>query len=353
MNFPFWYPTTGQLNRFCNINSCIGQTAIHGTPNFTRRCACSFSTQRRIRDSCFTPRELFAGFSVRLISGTIGTDGLDPSGLYWIPKRPSHARQMVRMLTEFSAWSAREFGVAELNPLRDATKHEQVLAAAAWAHRNNASFLGHAESKARARLHFGFAPSVPLPRTLAIANPDDVVRFPEEHFPRLVVEGFSRRKCGNSPRRWMALRNILITLLMHGAGLRCSECFHLWVDDVRPDPLDPTRALVWVGHPSDGLAEWRDAAGKIVKGSRREYLRTRGLTPRNLIRGKEHAGWKGTRLDGKYYIQAHWSDASYARIFFHLEGISDADSTDRATTPVGVHSTGRRSIQDGELPSRL
>ena len=266
-------------------------------------------------DSYLTPRELFAGFSVRLISGTIGTDGLDPSGLYWIPKRPSHARQMVRMLTEFSAWSAREFGVAELNPLRDATKHEQVLAAAAWAHRNNASFLGHTESKARARLHFGFAPSVPLPRTLAIANPNGVVRFPEEHFPRLIVDGFSRRKCGNSLRRWMALRNILITLLMHGAGLRCSECFHLWVDDVRPDPVDPTRALVWVGHPSDGLAEWRDAAGKIVKGSRREYLLTRGLTPRNLIRGKEHAGWKGTRLDGKYYIQAHWSDASYARIF--------------------------------------
>ena len=53
-------------------------------------------------DSYLTPRELFAGFSVRLISGTIGTDGLDPSGLYWIPKRPSHARQMVRMLTEFS-----------------------------------------------------------------------------------------------------------------------------------------------------------------------------------------------------------------------------------------------------------
>jgi hypothetical protein len=66
------------------------------------------------RDCYVTPRELFAGFSVRLISGTIGTDGLDPSGLYWIPKRPSYARQMVRMLTEFSAWSAREFGLPSL-----------------------------------------------------------------------------------------------------------------------------------------------------------------------------------------------------------------------------------------------
>jgi Phage integrase family len=116
----------------------------------------------------------------------------------------------------------------------------------------------------------------------------------------------------------MALRNILITLLMHGAGLRCSECFHLWVDDVRQDPSDPTRALVRVGHPSEGLAEWRDAAGKIVNGTRLEYLGTRGLTPRHLIRGKEHAGWKGARLDGKYYIQAHWSDASYAQCFLRL-----------------------------------
>lgn len=53
----------------------------------------------------------------------------------------------------------------------------------------------------------------------------------------LLTEGF---KVG----RGLDLRNILITLLLHGAGFRASEPFHLYVSDVIPDPSNERSALV-------------------------------------------------------------------------------------------------------------
>lgn len=269
-------------------------------------------------DSYEKPRDLFAGFSNRIMMGTIGEDGLDPSGLYWVPRRSSDARRIIRMLTEFSAWLAAEFGVPELNPLRDATRHEQVLAAAAWAHRNEASFLGHLGSRSAAWRRFEKTHLIGLPHAPAVSSVNEAVRFPEEYFPRLLTQGFMGQRDIDSSYSWLALRNILITLLMHGAGFRCSECFHLWIEDVKPDPFDPSCALVQVGHPSEGLAEWRDAGGRPARGTRREYLLTCGLTPRHLVYGKGRAGWKHPALDGKYYIQAHWSDVAYGRLFFAI-----------------------------------
>ena len=44
--------------------------------------------------------------------------------------------------------------------------------------------------------------------------------------------------------------------MMHGAGVRLSECFHLWFGDVQEHPLDPTIAWVRIGHPTHGLTKW-------------------------------------------------------------------------------------------------
>lgn len=41
------------------------------------------------------PRELFQSFSVRLLSGTFGADGLDESGLYWLPRSLANARKLI------------------------------------------------------------------------------------------------------------------------------------------------------------------------------------------------------------------------------------------------------------------
>ncbi|MEJ7582412.1 hypothetical protein WKI22_18075 [Acinetobacter baumannii] len=53
--------------------------------------------------NCFaTPLSLFEGFSSRLYTGTIGNDGLDPSGLYWLPNSKKVARTYIIALTKIT-----------------------------------------------------------------------------------------------------------------------------------------------------------------------------------------------------------------------------------------------------------
>lgn len=261
-------------------------------------------------------KELFQSFGVKLLSGTFDESGLDPSGLYWMPRSATSARKIIGQLTELSQWLAEEYGAPELAPMRDATNHEQVLAAAAWAHRNNASFLGHAESRAKAMQEMRRTPYLPKPRPPNLLH-HDVVRFPADRFGDLLFNGFLRTKRAAREPTGVGLRDGLITIMMHGAGLRTSECLHLWIADVQAHPLDRTRAWVRVGHPTHGRTKWLEG-GEEVEGTRAEFLVTCGLTARNLVTGKDHAGWKDPALDGKWYLELHWSEPQYGQLFLHL-----------------------------------
>jgi hypothetical protein len=108
---------------------------------------------------------------------------------------------------------------------------------------------------------------------------------------------------------------------MHGAGFRLSECFHLWLGDVRPHPLDPSTAQVRIHHPSLGEApdDWLDERGNPIKCNRATYLAGKyALKPRNAVMNKHYAGWKGPSLDGNYYMEAYWFQPELGRLFLHL-----------------------------------
>lgn len=264
-----------------------------------------------------SPRQLFQTFSVRLLTGTCDRDGSDPSGLYWRSRRPRNANRLIDQLTAFSSWLAKNYGVPDLNPLRDATQAEQVLAAAAWSHRNNAAFLGHVESQASARQFFRQHPWAPRHVTARVVG-ERKPRFPEASFLPLIFEGFVLNRKVDDKLLRLDVRCALIALLQHGGGLRTSECFHLWVQDVEPDPHDPSVALVRIGDPEEGFAEWMDRSGKAVRSSRRDYLASVGRLPRNRITGKQYAGWKHPTLDGKWFMQVYWSDPVYGQLFMRL-----------------------------------
>jgi len=256
------------------------------------------------------PRDLFESFSVKLQSGTV-QDGGDPSGLYWKPRTPIQSNFLLNQLTHFSKWMSDKYSLEEINPLRDATRSEQVMAALAWGYRNNMSFLGHTESKAKAMELLKKTPWVPKYRTEKVVG-EVKPRFPEDRFLDLLFKGF----VDNAGH--LDLRCELITLLMHGAGLRVSECFHLFPEDVLADPHDATKALVRIGHPELGEVWWKGANNKLVRGSRAEYLMMRGLEPRHTMMGRRKAGWKHPTLEGKWYLQAHWTDPVYGRLFARL-----------------------------------
>ncbi len=275
---------------------------------------------------CFDdPKSLFQSFVQRLYTGTIGEDGLDPSGLFWIPKSSAIVRQLTNQLSGFCDWMAERYGTAQLNPLREATRYEEMLNWAAYHQKHGRSLLAHTWDRARASETAKSAKNTLLKRNQKIDH-DGVKFFPENRIWDLLFRGFivpGRQKSRRLAER-LNLRDILITMLMHFAGTRVSEPFHLYVHDILPDPLYPDRAFVRIYHPSEGLApaDWRDATGKAVRCNREAYLRGKyGMRPRQEYFSTDqlHAGWKGNLLDSKaHFMHIHWFPTWSGELFLSL-----------------------------------
>src|SRR5437899_8459720 len=71
-------------------------------------------------------RELFHNFAQRLYSGTVGADGRDPSGLYWLPMRGKPAAMLLACLSDFSDWLADKQGTAPPNPSRVPSNYDDM-----------------------------------------------------------------------------------------------------------------------------------------------------------------------------------------------------------------------------------
>lgn len=258
------------------------------------------------------PSSLFQSFASRLFTGTVGDDGLDPSGLYWIPASTATANRHINALKGLTDYLADHQDVDHMNPLVTASSHDQRLNYAAWYRRNQNDFLGHIRDKEVSET-VGKARNVRGRRALSQAY-DDAIAFPEPLFERFYLEGL-----GGALDRRCAVRDQLIAIMMHGAGLRESEPLHLWVQDVLIDPQDDTKAIVRIYHPEEGKAPdgWR---GRTGKANRSAYLReVYALPPRNRLRGTHRVGWKNRCLDHRDgYIQLHWFPTDFGRLFRKL-----------------------------------
>lgn len=236
------------------------------------------------------PKILFQTFAKRLYSGTIGEDGIDPSGLYWIPTSTKNIKRHIQRLTDFTDWLSRKQGTVQLNPLYEATYHERRLNYAAWFRKNQNDFLGHIEDKTinqtirQARTLKG---RTPLSKTENYA-----LAFPQKYWERFYREGIGGAK---DPR--VALRDKLILLLMHGGGLRESEALSLWVTDVFEDIDDPDNAVVRIYNEVEGKAPygWQSRKGICT---REAYLKEQyGRIPRIKMNGTARIGWKNRISD--------------------------------------------------------
>jgi len=276
--------------------------------------------------ACFeNPKELFRTFANRLTTGTIGEDGLDPSGLYWLPMTSTIANQLINLISAFSDWMSQRGGTMQLNPWRQATSYEEKLNWAAYLHRNDRAFLGHTWSREAASETAKKARNTLLKRSPKIEH-EGVKYFPENRFADLITKGFIVPGKQESPRviDRVNLRDVLITLLQHGGAVRKCEPFHLYVHDVVPDPREPNSALVRIYHPSDGLApnDWLNASGIPVKCNREAYLRGKyQMRPRNTYPKTDsfHAGWKDPTLDSSAgFFHVHWFPTWMGKLFKQL-----------------------------------
>jgi integrase len=258
------------------------------------------------------PEELFSVFVRRLYSGTVGDDGLDPSGLYWIPATTDTVSRHISHLTSFTQWMSDKGRGKELNTLRTATKHEERIQYAAWFRRNRNDFLGHIKDKSfnstvkRARSIKG--------RTPLAKTEDDAIAFPAKHFENFYLNGVGG---ASDPR--VALRDKLILLLMQGAGFRASEALLLWVTDVFEDPNDSDAVIVRIYNEIDGKVpdNWKSRKGVST---RKAYLQEKyGRIPRQEMMGTQKLGWKSRVVDHKdAYLEGYFFPSEYRYVFMKL-----------------------------------
>lgn len=255
---------------------------------------------------------LFQNFAQRLYTGTFDREkGFDPSGLCWPPRSPQDASHIITHLSDFFDWlEEMRPAAALLNPRYAGGAFDRQTDEAAYQYRRSKAFLGHTWAANASPAQTGHrVRGQRLPKVERGEPP----AFPEERFEEFLVKGF----CAAGRQDY---RGMLITLLLHGAGFRESEPFHLYIPDVLPDPARPNQALVRIHHPSHGAApaDWRDAQGQPRKGNRSEYLAQQfSIVPRTELLDRRHAGWKGGMHDGPYYKQAYWFLPEYGEWFLH------------------------------------
>lgn len=268
------------------------------------------------------PAALFETFTHRVYAGTIGEDGKDASGLYWYPKRTATGKLLLNMLSEFSDWMHQQYGATPLNPWREATAYEQRLNWAAFINKSQRSFLGHLDSYADAAEAAKQARNI-RQRQSPRGDHSETKAFPDDRFMELLFVGFTvpgKQNSADIVERY-DWRGICITILMHWGGLRVSEPFHLWVEDVWTNPLKPDEASVRVYHPIDGAApqDFKGPNGRFMA-NREAYLQARypGYRPRNSETGNRKAGWKNPKLDDttQNFMYVHWLPAGIAGRLF-------------------------------------
>ena len=278
------------------------------------------------QDNYTSAKEFFEVFTKSLYSGTINEEGLDPSGLYWLPKRTKTANMLLSALSCFSDWMHNEYESAQLNPYREATRYEQILHLMAQINKSNHCFLGHLND-----VHEIAETAKQVRNVVNRRNPYSsrvgTKAFPEEQVHNLLWKGFrkTRKNIELDLIDRFNWRDIAITILMHGGGLRHSEVFHLWVQDVFADPEDPNLAVVRIYHPSEGKAP-RDfkhpSNGKYVSNRQAYLLLKYGLMPRNMYSDsdKRFVGWKNPRLDNDEdkYMHVYWYPKEWGYLFMYV-----------------------------------
>lgn len=284
-----------------------------------------FVIQRRPANQDETAlKRLLSDFAEALLCGTIGVEGDDPTELYWPSLSFSSAKTYIRQVTDFSDFCVEQYDSEPLNPWTAAHWGERIAAMRRWDARNRGSLLKHisdqktawAQSMRRRSVDLGYPPK---------GDPLRPPYFPPDRFQELICEGFRIRGREHPlAHRQRHLRDAMIAILQGAGGLRESEAFHLFLDDVHEDKRYPGHALVRVHHPEYGKVSYPDPLiKKIVRTSRGNYLRGLGLSPRHRVGERRFvAGWKDPLLvkakASELYMEVHWFPTWWGEVFWQL-----------------------------------
>jgi Phage integrase family len=216
---------------------------------------------------------LVDGFLRALEFGTIQQDGSDPTGLRWEPATPqmrNHARIHLRAFLQKLPDHVGNNGLSASQFASETTRGFDM----------NHSMLFHLSKNKRERT--GSRGTLTPTRTAKA--------FPSSLLPALIWEGCKRERPISDLRvdgedTLASVYNLplmMAIVLMAGGGLRYSELFHLFLDDV-----NDTEVRLY--DPSNGVVHRK---GRTTY-TRKQFLRdVYGMAPRHLASGQLHAGWK-------------------------------------------------------------
>jgi hypothetical protein len=229
---------------------------------------------------------LLKGFVVALQYGTIDHE-TDKSGLFWRPRTLDDVNVLLGHVTTYCDYVDLENGHDKpiLNPLTKTSYHEERLRWCAYYRRKSNCFINHLDKPSKNQFQWGRTVKS-IDRHLVAIEP--VYRFPKEAIDDLLSIG-----CMVNGQE--DLSTYLIIMLIHWGGLRTSECFHIYLEDIT---VDHKTGMVYVEvyHPSDGQSP--DTSFK----NRREYLAVKyRLQPRSEYnkQHKLHSGWKNPLLTSR------------------------------------------------------
>lgn len=258
-------------------------------------------------------------FAETLLAGTDDASSLMLRSLGWPSRSHKRAACYLGLVTRFTDWLSPRLGKLAPNAWRDATPAERLAATRRQDVRASHALLAHAAYRVHDARAATKARPVSLARSSMASDGGDAPAFDPSRLSDLLLHGFAVKapKSEELVDR-VDLRDVLITLLLHGGGLRVGEPFHLYVGDVMHDPNEPGLPLVRLFHPDKGAppselhAPWAN---------RRAYLRDRwNWKPRNCMRGRFRAGWKNLAISDARVQSAQvlWYPVELGRLFLHL-----------------------------------
>ena len=265
-------------------------------------------------------QQYLSGFVQKLQSGTT-SDGDDATGLYWHKMSSMSLAEVLKYVNKFSDFCVQKFEVPSLNPMTEATFEQRLAAYRHFDLKNENSLLKHLGNRKAFWRDASVARETVGPRKPKVAKRRPPF-FPRDQILPLLQRGLCSKSSGPMWSRYN-VRDLMIVILQRFGGLRESEPFHLYVTDIHENREKPGHAEVRLYHPETGrFTSLNRLTGKLDHQKRSEFLKQRyGRVPRNLMHGKERAGWKDLLLDfdePHNYCLVRWFPEFWGKIFWDL-----------------------------------
>ena len=258
-----------------------------------------FKTQHaKVYDKDVTPLDLMKSFGRALVIGTVSPKSLDdPLDLYWPSTGVRTAKKLMSALKEFVDWCAMNgiVGKEDVHKITIRSTAEKGYLKHLYAANNiqMKSFFAHTINVSSLATKLRRQQEEALLQTDNSTTPTAITAkyFPSWLVPDLFTNGFITGETEHGEEENITAK--FITVLLMFGGIRISEAFHIWFNDVIPQVNSGCKVIL--RHPSDSQVNIPGEPNLL----RKQYLAMRGLFPRNTrgVSKTYYSGWKNLAVD--------------------------------------------------------